>query len=250
MATQWAFRRRAMVIVFFIFIFIVLGGFYWYTTKEPQSCFDKKQNQGEEGVDCGGACIPCASQIRDIAVLWRRFFVLKEGFVDAAALVQNPNQLLRAKEFRYAVRIFDSENVLIAVRENAVIIQPGETMLIFEPQIPIVERTPARIIIEPRGALWERADAGVVKINIVRLQLLLTDEFPRLEVRARNEAPHPYKELEISAILYRGDEAVGVSRTILDNLDLNEEKNLIFTWPRAIEGVTRAELLFRTKGSL
>ena len=247
MATQWAFRRRAMVIVFFIFIFIVLGGFYWYTTKEPQSCFDKKQNQGEEGVDCGGACIPCASQIRDIAVLWRRFFVLKEGFVDAAALVQNPNQLLRAKEFRYAGRIFDSVNVLIAGRENTVAVQPGETMLIFEPQIPIIERTPARIIIEPRSTSWEQAEAEVVNVNIVRLQLLLTDAFPRLEARVRNEAPHPYEKIEVSAILYRGDEAVGVSRTILDNLDLNEEKNLIFTWPRVIDGVTRAELLFRTQ---
>lgn len=247
MATKWALKRRVMVIAFFVFIFAGMAGSYWYVTKKPPSCFDKKQNQGEEGVDCGGSCLPCAEHIRDIAVLWRRFFVLKDGFVDAAVLVQNPNQLLRAREFRYAVRIFDSANVLIAVRENAVTIQPGETMLIFEPQIPIIERTPARIIIEPRGASWEKAEAEVVNVNIVRLQLLLTDEFPRLEARVRNEAPRPYDGLEVSAILYRGDEAVGVSRTTLDTLDLNAEKNLIFTWPRAIEGITRAELLFRIK---
>lgn len=245
MATKWALKRRAMVIAFFVFILFGTAGLYWYVTKKPPSCFDQKQNQGEEGVDCGGFCLPCAENIRDIAVLWRRFFVLKDGFVDAAALVQNPNQLLRAKEFRYAVRIFDRANVLIAVRENTVTIQPGETMLIFEPQIPIIERTPARIVIEPRGALWEKAEAEVVNINIVRLQILLTDEFPRLEARVRNEAPHPYNDVEVNAILYRGDEAVGVSRTVIDRLELNEEKNLIFTWPRTIEGITRAELLFR-----
>ena len=246
MITKWALRRRGAVISFFIFILAGAAGLYWYVTKEPPSCFDKKQNQGEEGVDCGDPCISCASQIRDVVVLWRRFFVLKDGFVDVAALIQNPNQLLRAKEFRYAVRVFDSANVLIAVRENTITVQPGEKMLIFEPQIPIIERTPARVIVEPRSASWEQGDAEVVKVNIVRLQPLLMDEFPRLEARVRNEASYPYERLEVSAILYRGDEAVGVSRTILNGLDLNEENNLIFTWPKIIEGVSRAELLFRT----
>ena len=34
----------------------VIAGIYFLFLKPAPSCFDNKQNQGEEGIDCGGPC--------------------------------------------------------------------------------------------------------------------------------------------------------------------------------------------------
>ena len=46
-------------------------------------------------------------------------------------------------------------------------------------------------------------------------------------------------------VLWSGDRAVGVSRTLIDSLDINQERDLVFTWTNVISGVDRAELFFR-----
>ena len=93
MPSTYATTRRFSVIAVLVFAVIVAIGIIWYANYTPPSCFDSKQNQDEEGVDCGGKnCIPCANKIAEPTILWSRFFVLKDGFVDGAALIENPNE--------------------------------------------------------------------------------------------------------------------------------------------------------------
>jgi len=246
MATVWAIKRRIGVIIFFIIVFGLMAGLYFYKTYEPPSCFDREQNQDEDGIDCGGKiCIPCADKIRDMAVLWKRFFVLNDGFVDVAVLVQNPNQFISATSLTYGIKVFDKDGVIVAVRENTTTAEPGETFLIFEPEIFTEKLESTRVSVEFRGAEWIKKEAEVMQINIVRIEPLLEDEFPRLEARIQNKAENPYGKIIVSAIIYAQDEAVGVSRTIIENLGINQERDLVFTWPRKIPNVSRAELLFR-----
>jgi len=50
--------------VFAGILFLILLSFYNSNFKPAPTCSDGKQNQGEEGVDCGGPCADCA--IRDL----------------------------------------------------------------------------------------------------------------------------------------------------------------------------------------
>ena len=50
------------------------------------TCFDKKQNGAEVGVDCGGGCnLFCSSQITPLRVVWAKAFPEAKGFYDMGA---------------------------------------------------------------------------------------------------------------------------------------------------------------------
>ena len=64
--------------LFGLFFLAVFGGvvFWIYQSTRPVlTCFDKIQNQDEEGVDCGGKCqILCRADSIKPIVYWQRFF--------------------------------------------------------------------------------------------------------------------------------------------------------------------------------
>lgn len=247
----WGLRRQfAVFSVFAAVILLIVFGAIYYFRPEP-TCFDNRQNQDEEGVDCGGAvarCTPCSGKIRDLTTLWTRFFIIRDGVADIAALLENSNQFLGTKKFVYAVKLYDENNVLISIRENSTFVLPGEKFLVFEPNIVTQNRVPKRVILEPRMVSWEPAESAPLRIDVVRKDLFLTDIIaPRLEVGVKNQSGDEiYKNVEVSAILLgKEDEILGASRTVLDRLDIFEEKHLTFTWPRPIEGALKAEILLR-----
>ena len=247
---SWGVRRQLGVFaVFAAVIFLIIGGLIYYFRSEP-TCFDNRKNQDEEGIDCGGAvarCAPCSEKIRDLTVLWTRFFPTRQGVYDAAALLENSNQFLKTGKFVYTFKLYDENSVLIAVRENSTFIWPGEKFLIFEPNILAENRTPKRALLEMRSVSWEAGEARPLKIDILKRDILLQDSSsPRLEVRIKNQENQIYKNIEIGAVLLGQEgEVLGVSKTLLGRLDIGEEKNVVFTWPRAISGVARADILLR-----
>src|SRR3989338_4954687 len=68
MTLSWALKRRMAVLSFVGVIFILFLGFTWYSTYQAPSCFDKKQNQDEEGVDCGEKVVCRALQRSKIRI--------------------------------------------------------------------------------------------------------------------------------------------------------------------------------------
>lgn len=247
----WGIRRQlAVFAVFATIILLVVFGAIYYFRPEP-TCFDGRQNQDEEGVDCGGAvasCAPCSETIHDLTILWKRFFLVKDGFYDIISLLENGNQFLQTDKFVYAIKLYDENGVLLAARENSTFILPGEKFIIFEPNVQTQNRTPKTVTLEMRGINWKSGEAAPVKIDVLRKDVFLTDALtPRLEVRLKNQsASEIYKNIEASAILFGdGGAVLGGSRTIIDRLDIFEEKTIIFTWPRAVEGVLQADIFLR-----
>lgn len=247
----WGLRRQlAVFAIFAAAVLLIVFGAIYYFRPEP-SCFDNRQNQDEEGVDCGGEmarCTTCSEQIRDLTTLWTRFFLVREGVVDAAALLENSNQFLGAKKFVYAVKLYDENNVLIAIRENSTFILPGEKFLIFEPNIIIQDRAPKNAVLEMRAVNWEPSEPAPPQIDILEKDIFLADIIvPRLEVAIKNQSRSEiYKNIETSAVLLNKDgDVLGVSRTVVDRLNILEEKTLTFTWPWSIEAVFKAEIFLR-----
>lgn len=247
---SWGIRRQLGVFaVFAVMVLLIVGGLIYYFQPAP-TCFDNRKNQDEEGIDCGGSearCAPCSEKIHDLTILWTRFFPTRQGIVDGAALLENSNQFLKTAKFTYAFKLYDESGVLIAVRENSTFIWPGEKFLIFEPNILAENRAPKRVLLEPRGITWEAGEARPLKIDILKREILLQDpSSPRLEVRIKNQENQIYKNIEMGAVLLGQDgEVLGVSKTLLDRLDIGEEKSIVFTWPQAVSGVSRADILLR-----
>ncbi len=249
MPISWGAKKQLTILAIFAAIIILAVIFLInYFTPAP-SCFDNKQNQNEEGVDCGGAhCIPCSQKVHDITILWSRSFKVRDGVYDSAAYLENSNQFLETKKFDYVIKLFDNNNVLIAVKENTTFVDPGERFVLFEPGIQTLNREPAKTILEIRSISWEAAEASPVKIDVLRADRFLegSTTVPRVEVSVKNQAPAAYKNIEATAVLWgANDEALGVSRTVMDNIDIGAEKKVICTWPNTVIGVEKTEILFR-----
>ncbi len=233
-------RTRRQIIYFGIFVLIaaiIVGGLIWYFWPKP-SCSDNKQNQGEEGVDCGGPCqTPCLAEVRDISISWVRFFKNKDGFYDAAALVENPNLFAGIDSLKYKFKLYGANNVLIAIREGSIFINPASQQIIFESNIFTGEaRIPSRAFIEfDQQKNWEYIKKEKSFLSIVRKDFI-NFPFPRLTAEIRNESLADAKEVFAAAVLYDNEGNVqGVSSTKIDLIKPDSTQPANFTWPQPFD---------------
>ena len=234
MLFSWSLRRQ--FIVFAILVLLVLGSvggvayYFW----------QKFYNPRPTGPDV-------VAEARDLVILWSRVFPVREGIVDVAVFVENPNDTVRSSSFVYSMKLYDAKNILVAVRDGSTFVNPRERFLVFEPLIVVQKSVPTRAILTIREVQWEASPVEpVLGISVLRTTRFLEDVAPRLEAVVQNQSGNTIQNIEASAVLWNAsDEAVGVSRTVVDSIVNEEEKNLVFTWPESISGVERAEILLR-----
>jgi hypothetical protein len=218
------FLAVALIAVFFIYRF-------W----PKPTCTDGKQNQSEEGVDCGGPCTPCIKEPRDITVLWSRVFPLTDGVYEAAGLIENPNLSYGLPLLKYRFKLYEEyegKYLLVKVKEGKTFVNPQDKFLIYEPSIKTGERTPTRVFleIEPLSD-WRYLQARKHSL-VITSKKFINSPFASLEASLFNESLDTQKEIYASAVLY--DEAgsvLAVSSTKIDKIGPRATKVITFTWP-------------------
>jgi len=246
---SWSIKRQLIVFVIFaIFVFLIVGGGIYFLRPES-TCFDNRQNQDEEDVDCGGIvarCTPCAGKIREMTILWTRFFQTRPDTADVGAFLENQNQFLNSKKLVYAVKLYDASNVLIAIKENSTFVNAGEKFLIFEPSIAVGNRVPKRAVLDLKEISWESGEPAPLRVEVLQKEFISTESDSHLEIKLKNQANFTYKNIEISALLSgRDDQVLGISKTIVGSIGIGEENVATLTWPQVIEGVERSEVFLR-----
>lgn len=100
-------RKQIIVALVFLGIFSLIGGGIYLNYRPAPTCFDGLRNQGEEGIDCGGPCIPCDLKynpplsLADVPV----FLINQDNKVDILFKITNLSQEWGAKEFSYKVML-------------------------------------------------------------------------------------------------------------------------------------------------
>ncbi|MDP3052218.1 MAG: hypothetical protein Q8N42_01785 [bacterium] len=233
---SWRARRQFFYFaIFALAILAIISGIVWYFWPVP-SCLDAKQNQGEQGIDCGGPCTPCLGEIKDISQKWVRFFKSQEGFYDIAALIENSNLFAGIPSVKYRFKLYDANNVLIAIREASTFINPGENQVIFESNIFTGPRTPHDVYLEfDAGKNWKYLKKEQPFLSVVKKDFVNTP-FPRLSVEVRNERFTDVKNVLVSAVLYDVEgNAQGVSVTKIDVIPAESNQTAFLTWPVSFE---------------
>jgi hypothetical protein len=110
--------RRAKQIIYAAFYLIVLFLIIWVIyalfIKAAPSCFDGKQDQGEQGIDCGGPCAAvCTSSAQPIAVISVQAFASGNSRDTFLAQIANRNSDLAAQSFDYAFNLYDASDTLL-----------------------------------------------------------------------------------------------------------------------------------------
>ncbi|MBI4692042.1 MAG: hypothetical protein HY773_01180 [Candidatus Terrybacteria bacterium] len=252
MAISWTAKKQMIFLAIFLLVIVIVIAIVFAKATRP-TCFDAKQNQKEEGIDCGGPCPKkCLGEIKEPIVFWSKVFKIGEGRYDAVSLVQNPNIFLFVPSVKYQFKLYDRNNILIAVREGKTFFNSGETFPIFGANIDVGSRLPERVFIEiEKNIQWERLDKEREKPQLVvsKKDFFNTEPFPRLFAAIANKSIFNVDNVSAAAILYDKDKnAKGVSVTRIDVIPAGGSYEAVFTWPAPFsEEPALSEIFLRTE---
>jgi len=132
----WAAFRRfyygtgALTIVSCIGVLVYFTNYY-----VPPGCFDGKQNAGERGIDCGGACVRiCSIDVTPPVIRWADSFEIEPGQYNAVAYIENQNAVAATRQLRYTFELTNN-GVVVASRSGTTILPPNSTYPVFEGRI-------------------------------------------------------------------------------------------------------------------
>lgn len=233
---SWAATRKfaytAGVILFFAIIAVWI---YFLRYYQAPSCTDGKQNQDEEGIDCGGSCaVVCPVSIAEPIVLWSRAFPVTSGIYNAVAYVENPNPGVGVRTATYRFKLYDENNVLVIERVGKVFIAPKERFAVFEPRLNTGNRIPKRVFFEfVKFSDWTKLPKEMPKIIVRGEKFSNVNAAPRVDAILQNGTIIDIGDIDVAAIVYdENDNAMAVSATKVDVLKADSIYNLAFTWER------------------
>lgn len=233
MILTWRAKRQLVYFsIFSAIVLLIIAGLISFFREGP-TCTDNVRNQNEEGVDCGGPCAPCLGNVKELVSLWTRYIEVGPSRYDVAALFENPNSFAASSIVHYSVKLHDKNNILIALRGGVTFINPNERFVIFESNIETANRIPVQASVEFEPIEWKRFD--VPKPIITSFGYTVTNNpTGRLEITARNDDIFPVRNLEAAVVLLDDKQnAIGVSRTRIDAVDGESQRQIGFTWPYA-----------------
>ena len=236
---SWSSKRKLIYIgsifaVLFLFIFIP----YIFRSYKKPTCFDQRKNQGELGIDCGGPCaVRCDLQIIKLKILWSKSFEIVNGVYSAVALIENPNINIRTDNLAYIFRLKDKSGGILSEITGRTFIPNLRTLAIFESGFR-TDKEPATADFEfIEGALWKHDETRPADIAVRSKVFSKLDNSPRLDVKVENKSFQNIEKLEIIAIIYNSSkEAIGASRTFIDDFKRDGVEDIVFTWPQSFKG--------------
>jgi hypothetical protein len=246
----WAQKRKLYYIigiVIFLLIFVVLP-IIILTYKAP-TCFDAKQNQDEQGIDCGGVCtLLCESQPASLNVLWYRFSKVNDGIYNVLAYVENPNTDAEATTVNYSFRLYDQAGVLLKERNGQTFVPAGTKVAIFQPEMLTGSLVPNRLdFVFSSSPIWLKQKMVDTGLSSSQIFISQEDTAPRLTFTLTNDTIKQIKDIEAVAIIYNAEgNTIAFSRTIIDAVNGRGSQLVNFNWPRPFsEAYSRSEILLK-----
>ena len=236
---SWASRRQfSYIMIVVLAIALVLFAMFYKVIFKAPTCFDKKQNGGELGVDCGGACsLYCTEQVSSPVVLWSRSFPVVGSNYNLLAYVENQNKRGAVVKADYEFKVYDTNNQLIGRRTGTTFIPPNQRFAVFESRFDAGSSSPRSVTFSFIGDLvWVVKDPVLATLPLRVDRILLGDDSraPSLTARISNESIYDLPPFDVITILYDSlHNAIAVSKTHKDGLSSNTSATLIFTWPTA-----------------
>ncbi len=246
----WAQRRKLIYLgglFLFLFVIVVIPSvIYFY--KAP-TCFDGKQNQDEQGIDCGGKCdLLCPQQYAGLNIIWSRFSKVNDGVYNVLAYIENPNINAGIDNLNYVFKIYDKDGVLLRERVGRATVPANKIMAIFEPELLTGNQIPKRVEFSfSTKPIWHKQESRETNLAISQSLVSREDSAPRLTFVLNNKTVNLIKQIEAIGIIYDVDgNTIAFSRTIIDDLAGQESRTISFNWPRPFEGqYARTEILVK-----
>lgn len=222
-----------------IFYLVVSAGIGYLVflifVKPPASCFDNKQNQNEEGIDCGGVCakICLPATIRPLTLSGEAQLFSANGLWSVLFWPENPNPDYAVASFKYSVNIYDAAGSAIKTLKGESFLYSSEIKYIDIPAIDLGSTVPARAEFDIGDPVWVKAE-NFSKPNLVVQSPSASISGKNIEYRGRvvNRDTVPFDAVKVIAIFNdaMGGRA-GVSETEVQNIAPGSSKEFTILYP-------------------
>ncbi|MDO8521203.1 MAG: hypothetical protein Q7S52_03745, partial [bacterium] len=242
---MWRNRRRTIIVLILLaafFLLVVLP--VWILNRKTPTCFDAKQNQNEQGMDCGGSCLlMCTGATKNIKIIWAKVFPIRMGAYDIVAYAENPNFNAGAPRVPYTAKLFDENGSVIAERKGETFASPNERFAIFAGNMLTGEKVPVRGVIELASEIsWVKVEEPKKDIEVSDKVLVGTGKVPKLSALLTNRELEILRDIEVTVVIYDVTGLpVAVSATKVEKLDRKGSEKLFFTWPKPLSYVAETE---------
>ncbi len=230
----WAMRRRLIIFgIIAAVLAVALTIFYFTNYHIGPSCTDNKQNQNEEGIDCGGICTYlCTESVQTPSVRFVRPLTPVPGRTDVIAYIDNPNTNSAASALHFTIELYGEDNTVIAKKEGTVDLPPASTIPIFVPDFFSGSASVARAFVTfdtPEHLWYLYKDTRVIPVVAdVRID---QSSMPRITATVRNPSVTPLSNIVFVATVFDADgNAIAASRTIAPAIAPQSAANIVFTW--------------------
>lgn len=166
--------KKSVIIFIYLFIFFAVGFFVFNIFQASPTCSDGIKNQLEEGVDCGGPCVPCEEELSvlDLKVENVEWVDTARDNFDTVVTVENPNSLFGASMIKFKLKYLDENRRLIKeTRWLEDFILPEEEKYLLAQEIEVPESFD-KVEVEFGDVIWKKF---TTKQQKPRLEVILAE---------------------------------------------------------------------------
>ncbi|MEO6536104.1 MAG: FxLYD domain-containing protein [Candidatus Paceibacterota bacterium] len=230
---DWAHKRKFIVFSIFgalvVAVAAIIGFSVFYHTP---TCIDKKMNQDETGIDCGGSCsILCSAEVPPATVRFART-IIQSGRTDVIAYVDNGNSTAYAKDASMTLEAYKSDGTLVTARVK-VNLPPRASVPVFIPGIASAGAgiRQAFLTFDQGSPVWMRGTAIDPSVIVSNVVTLTPETKPRITATLVNQTAKPVYNTVVTVTVFGADgEALAASQTIVPTLPAQGTAPMIFTW--------------------
>lgn len=235
---DWSSQRKVIYGISFGTIVMAICIYVFRDTLFPApTCFDKKQNGFEVGVDCGGTCsMRCSSEVSPISVEWSRFLKTSTNKYDFVGMAANKNIDNAPRSVDYAFTAYDNRGVVLTVASGTTIVPVDGEFPIIAQNITIAKE-PKEVILEvtdgPHFIVNELPTSPAVRILNSRYE---PGNIPHVYATVINTKRTTISKLVVRTVLFDADDnAYAAGETIIPFLDKEGSQDISFTWDSPFE---------------
>jgi hypothetical protein len=248
---SWSSKRKFNYIAILILVVLtILGVIVFKFFYHPPTCQDGKQNQKEEGIDCGGPCLTvCGFEIINPIIHWSRVSKMLDGKYSATTFIENPNVSAEAYNVPYIFKLYDEEGLLVNEYTGTTFIPANKTFPIFTGMLDVGKRDPQKVVFEfTENPHWVETtpDPEVLVDDILFSE---KNGLPRVSARVYNHTAKEIKNIELVVLLLDDqNNLINSSKTIVDSIKKNSSEEVVFTWPASFDRtVFKVNIFFVSK---
>ncbi|PID52221.1 MAG: hypothetical protein CR972_02975 [Candidatus Moraniibacteriota bacterium] len=238
-------KKRITIITVFAIMFLVFISLVFSIIISDPTCSDGKQNQGEEGIDCGGPCATCEVELTGKNLIVKDSHVIYGGEMkyDVVASLHNPNALFGGEKVFYTIEIIGSGGDVLDTRSGETFILPNENKYLVEIGLETAAQ-PVKV-----ETTIERVD-WVKFTNFESPQILVKNQKVGLVERGSdyaqafgivsNESSFDFHNVGINVIIF--DERgvpIAANKTVQRTLDADTQREFVLNWPHEFPGTIK-----------